>query len=51
MASYDSDSSDAGESFTETAVLLGYASEEPTEDAISQLGGYPVSLQHSRKFS
>lgn len=34
--------SDAGDSITSTAVLLGYAEEEPTEDPISQLGGQPV---------
>ncbi len=42
---YDSDSSDdddVGE-YTETKVLLGYASQEPTDDPISQLGGEPVS--------
>ena len=44
MAPYDSDSSaDGTEDYTETNVLLGYASKEPTEDAVSQLGGYPVS--------
>lgn len=43
MATYDSDSSDAEDGdYTETGVLLGYASKEPTEDTISQLGGYPV---------
>ena len=43
MASYDSDSSGAeDEAYTETNVLLGYASEEPTDDTISQLGGHPV---------
>ena len=41
MASYDSDSSDGGE-FTETNVLLGYASKEADEDTISRLGGHPV---------
>lgn len=43
MASYDSDSSleDDGE-YTATNVLLGYATEESTEEGISQLGGYPV---------
>lgn len=41
----DSDSSGADESdFTETNVLLGYASKTPTDDSISQLGGYPVRL-------
>lgn len=42
MVSYDSDSSGAEDDFTETTVLLGYASKEATEDTISQLGGYPV---------
>lgn len=43
MSPYDSDSSDGDdEDYTETGVLLGYASKEPTEDDISQLGGYPV---------
>lgn len=44
MAAYDSDSdlSDAGDSFTETNVLLGYASKEATDDTTSQLGGHPV---------
>ncbi|KAI0905131.1 programmed cell death protein 2 [Ustulina deusta] len=42
MANYDSDSS-AGEEedFTETNVLLGYASKDPDDDAISRLGGRP----------
>ncbi|KAL9096479.1 MAG: hypothetical protein Q9165_001476 [Trypethelium subeluteriae] len=41
----DSDSSgvDDGD-FTETNVLLGYASKTPTDDKISQLGGYPTWL-------
>lgn len=43
MSQYDSDSSDGEDGdYTETGVLLGYASKEPTEDSISQLGGYPV---------
>lgn len=43
MASYDSDSSGAeDDAYTETNVLLGYASKEPTDDTISQLGGHPV---------
>ena len=43
MASYDSDSSLDGQTeYTETGVLLGYASQEATEDAISHLGGIPV---------
>ncbi|KAJ3579213.1 hypothetical protein NPX13_g1356 [Xylaria arbuscula] len=42
MANYDSDSS-AGEEeeFTETNVLLGYASKDPGDDSISRLGGRP----------
>lgn len=45
MDPYDSDSSidDAGD-YTETGVLLGYASEEATDDTISHLGGWPVRL-------
>ena len=42
MTSYDSDSSFDDDDFTETNVLLGYASKEPTGDEISQLGGHPV---------
>lgn len=44
MDPYDSDSSleDAGD-YTETGVLLGYASTEQTDDTISHLGGWPVS--------
>lgn len=43
MSRYDSDSSDGeDEDYTDTGVLLGYASKEPTEDNISQLGGFPV---------
>ena len=43
MADYDSDSSDGGD-YTETNVLLGYASKEADadEDTISKIGGYPV---------
>jgi hypothetical protein len=46
MDQYDSDSSgleDAGD-YTETGVLLGFPSKEPTDDTISHLGGWPVSL-------
>ena len=44
MAAYDSDSSGGEETdFTSTNVLLGYAVKEPTDDDVSQLGGYPVS--------
>jgi hypothetical protein len=47
MASYDSDSSlDDQTEYTETGVLLGYASKEATEDAISHLGGIPVGTSH-----
>jgi hypothetical protein len=43
MAPYDSDSSGGEEEdFTETNVLLGYASKEPGDDTISYLGGRPV---------
>lgn len=46
MASYDSDSSGGEDNdFTETNVLLGYASKEASDDTISYLGGRPVSLQ------
>jgi len=46
MAPYDSDSS-GGENneYTETNVLLGYASRMPSDDTISQLGGKPVSVK------
>lgn len=48
MPSKDSDSSDEETgSFTTTNVLLGYASKEPTDDAFSQLGGYPVRFRAS----
>ncbi|MCJ1308703.1 hypothetical protein MMC25_002357 [Agyrium rufum] len=48
MPPQDSDSSDDGlDSFTTTNVLLGYASKEPTDDTISQLGGQPVWLDSS----
>lgn len=47
MPRYDSDSSDDGEDYTETNVLLGYASKEPTGDSISHLGGQPVRFQRS----
>jgi pre-rRNA-processing protein TSR4 len=48
MASYDTDSS-AGEEdeFTETNVLLGYASKDPGDDSISRLGGRPVSTTNA----
>ncbi|KAF2714092.1 hypothetical protein K504DRAFT_368994 [Pleomassaria siparia CBS 279.74] len=41
MPSYDSDSSDEGEDYTETNVLLGYASTQSTGDSISHIGGQP----------
>ncbi|KAF2122549.1 programmed cell death protein 2 [Lophiotrema nucula] len=46
MPPYDIDSSDEGDGddFTETSVLLGYASSEATSDAISHLGGHPSWL-------
>lgn len=42
MPPYDSDSSDEGEDYTETNVLLGYATKDATGDAVSHLGGAPV---------
>jgi hypothetical protein len=43
MASYDSDVSDGGaEDFTETSVLLGYASKDAAGETVSRLGGRPV---------
>lgn len=42
MPPYDSDSGDDEEEYTETNVLLGYATSEPTGDAVSHLGGVPV---------
>ena len=42
MADYDSDSSNEGEEYTETNVLLGYATQDATGDAVSHLGGVPV---------
>ncbi|KID78527.1 uncharacterized protein G6M90_00g043470 [Metarhizium brunneum] len=44
MTSYDSDSSDGGE-FTETNVLLGYASKDSQDETISKLGGIPEWLE------
>lgn len=44
MAPYDSDDSlDEDQDYTETNVLLGYASKDADEDTISRLGGRPVS--------
>ena len=43
MDPYDSDSSlEDAKGYTETNVNLGYASNEPTEDTSSHLGGFPV---------
>jgi pre-rRNA-processing protein TSR4 len=43
MVNYDSDSSADDEvDYTETSVLLGYASNDITEDVNSYLGGVPV---------
>lgn len=42
MAPYDSDSEIEDQDFTETNVLLGYASKDADEDTISRLGGVPV---------
>jgi hypothetical protein len=49
MASYDSDSS-AGEDeeYTETDVLLGYASIDSKGETVSRLGGLPVRIARSR---
>ncbi|MCJ1249455.1 hypothetical protein MMC30_006679 [Trapelia coarctata] len=48
MAPHDSDSSDEDtENYTTTNVVLGYASKEPTDDSISQLGGRPTWLGQS----
>ncbi|KAF2459524.1 programmed cell death protein 2 [Lineolata rhizophorae] len=49
MPPYDSDSSgdEVDEDFTETNVLLGYASKEPTDDNVSHLGGFPTWLDPS----
>lgn len=44
MAPYDSDDSlDEDQDYTETNVLLGYASKDADDDTISRLGGRPVS--------
>ena len=43
MDSYNSDESLEDQTdYQETGVLLGYASREATEDAVSHLGGFPV---------
>lgn len=44
MDPYESDSSgfeDEGD-YTETGVVLGYASEEIIEDTVTHIGGWPV---------
>ncbi|KAF2466661.1 uncharacterized protein BDR25DRAFT_336466 [Lindgomyces ingoldianus] len=51
MPPYDSESSDEGENYTETNVLLGYASQEATGDTISHLGGYPTWLDEKSPLS
>ena len=50
MVNYDSDSSEgADQDYTETNVLLGYASKEASEsdDINSFIGGRPVSASYS----
>lgn len=48
MAPYDSDSSGAeDDDFTETNVLLGYASADANGEEISRLGGQPVRRPQS----
>lgn len=43
MAPYDSDDSlDDDQEYTETDVLLGYASKDPNGETVSKLGGQPV---------
>lgn len=43
MAPYDSDDSlDDEQDYTETDVLLGYASKEANGETVSRLGGRPV---------
>jgi pre-rRNA-processing protein TSR4 len=44
MPPYDSDSSGDEDDYTETNILLGYATKESTSDTISHLGGYPTWL-------
>lgn len=52
MAPYDSDSSGGEEEeYTETNVLLGYASKDADDDTISRLGGRPVSATQSSPVS
>lgn len=46
MGGYESDSSGGeGDDFTETNVLLGYASGDANGEEISRLGGVPVRLR------
>ncbi|OMP84277.1 putative 20S rRNA accumulation protein 4 [Diplodia seriata] len=49
MPPYDSDASDGDSEseYTETNVLLGYASKDPTDDTFSQLGGQPTWPAHA----
>ncbi|KAI1493793.1 programmed cell death protein 2 [Biscogniauxia mediterranea] len=48
MPPYDSDSSEGEEDgFTETNVLLGYASKDPADDSITRLGGQPDWLDEA----
>ncbi|TVY42975.1 putative 20S rRNA accumulation protein [Lachnellula occidentalis] len=48
MTPYESDSSGGEDNdYTETNVLLGYASKEPSDDTISHLGGRPEWLDPS----
>lgn len=47
----DSDSSDDESEYNETKTLLGYASEDATDDAFSQLGGHPVRTELSYMLS
>ncbi|ORY12776.1 programmed cell death protein 2 [Clohesyomyces aquaticus] len=49
MPPYESESSDEGEDYTETNVLLGYASQEATSDTVSHLGGYPTWIQDNNQ--
>jgi hypothetical protein len=43
MATYDSDSDLEDDNYTETNVLLGYATKHVADDSTSQLGGHAVS--------
>lgn len=52
MAPYDSDSSGGEEEdYTETNVLLGYASPDANGEEISRLGGHPVCLSSTSPVS